>query len=282
MKPLPLVLVALLAGSVGAASGWIASRCASCNAPVAASEALQVDIKPQTSGMAQKPSSREAELAAKVENLERALDAIHQDVAEMRSASSRTAAIEPEKAPIDQDALAFATQHKSAIKAVIEEDRQEQARKAEEERRKREMEQTQQRAERTAQRVGLNPGQTKQLENFYETQRVRMEDLRGTMQNGGGDPQAMRQTFQEFRSWSETELTSLFGSELAGKIMEEGGGFGMARGQAAFGGDRGNAPGGGGGQGGRRARGGAGGGGQGGGQTGGGSGGGDAPGGGGG
>jgi len=68
--------------------------------------------------------------------------------------------------------------------------------------------------------------------------RVRIDEFRGNMQNGpAGDPQALRQTFQEFRTWSETELTTLFGSETAGKIMEEGGGLGMGRGgQGMFGG----------------------------------------------
>jgi len=261
MKPLPMILVVLLAVGAGAAGGWLTSRCALSAAPVAAAEeALQADIKPQA-GLPAKPTAREAELVAKVENLERALDAMHQDVMELRSGSSRTPAlvVEPEKAPIDQDSVAFAAQHKTAIKAVIEEDRAEQAAKAEEERRQREIQQTLQRADRTAQRVGLNPAQTKQLESFYEQQRVRMEDLRGTMQNfAGGDPQAMRQTFQEFRAWSETELTTLFGSELSGKIMEEGGGFAMGRG--GFGGGPGErvqldgGPGGGGGQGARAAR----------------------------
>ncbi len=231
MKPLPLILVVLLAAGTGLAGGWLGSRCAQCSERVSASEALQADIKPQA-GLPPKPSTHEAELAAKVESLERALDALHQDVSELRAGSSRTAAVEPEKAPaIDQDSVAFAAAHKTAIRAVIEEDRAEQARKAEEERKQRDIQQTQQRADRTAQRVGLNPAQTKQLEGFYEQQRVRMEDLRGTMGNlAGADPQTMRQTFQEFRAWSETELTALFGSELSGKIMEEGGGFGMGRG----------------------------------------------------
>jgi len=259
MKPLPMILVVLLAVGAGAAGGWLTSRCTLCAAPAAADEALQADIKPQ-SGLQAKPTAREAELVAKVENLERALDAMHQDVMELRTGSSRTAAltVEPEKAPIDQDSVAFAAQHKSAIKAVIEEDRAEQARKAEEERKQRDIQQTQQRADRTAQRVGLNPAQTKQLEGFYEQQRVRMEELRGNMQNfAAGDPQAMRQTFQEFRAWSETELTTLFGSELSGKIMEEGGGFAMGRG--GFGGGPGGgqldvAPGGGGAQGARGTR----------------------------
>jgi ribosomal protein L19E len=251
MKPLPLVLVALLAGSVGAASGWIASRCAQCTASVATGEAVQVDIQPQA-GLAPKPTTREAELAAKVESLERALDSIHQDVAELRSGNSRTPAIEPEKAPIEQDAITFAATHKSAIKAVIEEDRQDQLRKAEEERKQRAIEQSQQQAERVAQKLGMDPAQTKQLQTYAETQRLRFDELRTAMQDGTGDPQAMRQTFQDFRSQSQTELTNLFGADLAGKIMEEGLGMGMGR--AAFAG-----PGGGGqdrnpGGGGRRGR----------------------------
>jgi len=264
MKPLPLILVVLIAAGTGVAGGWLGSRCAQCSSGASAGEGLQADIRPQGEAPT-KPTLREAELVAKVENLERALDAIHQDVSELRAGNSRTVAVavEPEKAPIDQDSVAFAAAHKTAIKAVIEEERAEQARKAEEERKQRDIQQTQQRADRTAQRVGLNPAQTKQLEGFYEQQRVRMEEFRGTMQAGGpGDPQSMRQTFQEFRTWSENELTVLYGSELAGKIMEEGGGFGMGRGgQGMFGGGPGadrqgaaGAAGGGGGGGGRRAR----------------------------
>jgi hypothetical protein len=234
MKPLPLVLVALLAGAAGATSGWIATRCAVC-APVTAGQALEADIRPQ--GAAAKSAPSYAELAAKVENLERAIDAIHQDVVQMRSGGSRTAAVEAEPvAPVDQDTLTFAAAHRSAILAVIAEDRAEQARKAEEERKQRDIEQTLQRADRTAQRLGMNIAQTKQLEVFYETQRQRMDELRGTLQDGAGDPQAMRETFQEFRRWSETELTALYGSDLAGKVMAEGAGFGMGRGGQAFGG----------------------------------------------
>jgi hypothetical protein len=257
MKSLPMILVVLLAGAVGAASGWVGSRCARCSG--AEAQALPVDIKPQAA-LQPKPAAREAEVAAKLETLERGLDALHQEVAELRSSSARTSAVEPEKAPIDQDALAFAAQHKSAIKAVIEEDRAEQARKAEEERKQRSIDQAQQQADRVAQKVGMNPAQTKQLESFAETQRLRMDEVRSAMQNGSVDPQAMRQTFQDFRSQSETELTKLFGAELAGKVMEEGLGMGMGRGQGAFGGGPGGPGGNAAGGGGRRGRAGAGGG----------------------
>ena len=261
MKPLHLILVALLAGAAGAAGGFLAARCSQCAPATASSEGLQADLKP--SGVQPKPASREAELAAKVENLERALDAIHQDVAELRAGSSRTAAVvEPEKAPIDTDAISFAAAHKNAIKAVIEEDRLEQARKAEEERKQRAIDQAVQNADRVAQKLGLNAGQTKQLEAFSETSRQRLDELRANMQNGTGDPQALRQSFQDFRTQSETELTTLYGSELAGKIIDEGLGGGMGRGGPGGwaggpggGGQGGNATGGPGG-GGRRARGG--------------------------
>jgi hypothetical protein len=259
MKSLPMILVVLLAGAVGAASGWIGSRCARCSSTEA--QALPVDIKPQAA-LQPKPATREAELAAKVETLERGLDAVHQEVAELRSSSTRVSAVEPEAAPIDQDAMAFAAQHKSAIKAVIEEDRAEQARKAEEERKQRAIDQAQQQADRVAQKVGMTPAQTKQLESFAETQRLRMDEVRTSMQNGSLDPQAMRQTFQDLRAQSEADLTKLFGAELAGKVMDEGLGMGMGRGQGAFGGGPGGPGGNAAGGGGRRGRAGAAGGGQ--------------------
>ena len=251
MKPLHLVLVALLACTAGAAGGWFASRVAQTPAGSGSAEALQADIKPQSGGPA-KPTMREAELVAKVESLERALDALHQDVADMRTSSSRVAVVEPEKAAINPDTTAFVAQHRSAILAVIEQDRVEQARKAEEERKQRQLEQAQQQADRVAQKYGLNPAQTKQLESFGETQRARMDELRTTMQNGTGDPQALRQSFQEFRTQSETELTTLYGPDLAAKLMEDGIGMGFGRGGpggwaggAGGGGQGGNATGGG-------------------------------------
>jgi ribosomal protein L19E len=262
MKPLPTLLVVLLAGAAGAASGLLAARCSSCATTAGEATGLQADVKAQA--VPQKPQAHEAELVAKVESLERALDALHQDVADLRSGSTRTAVVEPEKAAVDPDTASFVAQHRSAILAVIEQDRAEQARKAEEERQQRAQQQSQQRAERTAQAVGLNPAQTKQLVGFYEQQRVRMDDLRNGMQNGTSDPQTMRQTFQEFRTWSETELTNLFGADLSGKIMDEGGGMGMGRGGWGGGGPGGpggqgaNATGGGGGGNGRRNRGGGG------------------------
>ncbi|MBK7643377.1 MAG: hypothetical protein IPJ19_10035 [Planctomycetes bacterium] len=222
MKPLPIFLVALLACGAGAVGGWFAFRISQSPSASSSDSALQVDLKPQTA-LPSKPSGSEAELSAKVESLERALDALHQDVTELRAGNSRTSAAEPEKVAEDQNAVAFATLHKSAILSVIEQDREEQARKAEEERRQRDLQQTQQRAQRTAQKVGLDAGQTKQLEGFYESQRLRMEELRTGMQNGTGDPQAMRQSFQDLRTWSDSELTNLFGSDLAAKIQEEGG-----------------------------------------------------------
>ncbi len=256
MKPLPLVLVVLLSCMAGAAGGYLAAR---VTQPDAGTPALAMpEPKSRDEGLA-KPGAREAELAAKVETLERSLDALHQDFAELRAGSSRTAAIEtvqPEKAPVDADAMAFAALHKSAIKAVIEEDRAEQVRKAEEERKQRALEVSQQQAERTAKKLGMDAGQTKQLANFYEQRRTRMEDLRTQMQNGGGDPQAMRDTFQELRTWGETELTKTFGADLGAKIAEEDrGNFGRGFGGPG-GGPGGGGQGGGNNGGGRRGRGG--------------------------
>lgn len=227
MKPLSVVLVALLACAAGAGGGLFAARLAQCPASTGSGEALQAEIKPQAPV---KPQTHDAELAAKVESLERALDALHQDVADLRAGSARTAVVEPEKAAVDPDTSAFVAQHRSAILAVIEQDRAEQARKAEEERQQRGLQQSQQRAERTAQAVGLNPAQTKQLVDFYETQRVRMDELRNGMQNGASDPQTMRQSFTDFRTWSENQLATLFGADLSAKIIDDGGGMGMGRG----------------------------------------------------
>lgn len=223
MKPLPLILVALLAGAAGAAGGFLSGRLALCCSETTAQAVPAPGIAQDEVSV--KPSSREAELIAKVQDLERSLDGLHQDLAELRSKTTRTAANDsPEAASVEDlpSANALAALNKHAIMAVIEEDRAEQARKAEEERKQREAAALQQRAERTAKRVGLDAGQTRQLAEFYDVSRVRMDEMRTALRDGGGPPdQGMREAFQEFRTWSETELTNRFGGELAAKIMEE-------------------------------------------------------------
>lgn len=241
MKPLPTLLVLIASLGTGLAGGYLGSRLAT-PAPSATPE-----LAPTTSSSSM---TQEQELALRGElgSLQQRMEALHEQVASLRSASERVAAL-PEKlevAPELDSANAIAALNKNAIKAVIEEDRAEQARKREEERKQRQSEQLENRAEAVAKKVGLDALQTKQLTAFYEQEQARMEEFRSQMRDGDvpADREAMRQTFQDFRTWREDELNKTFGNDTAAKILENdrfggfGGGPGGMGGQGGQGGRR--------------------------------------------
>jgi hypothetical protein len=128
---------------------------------------------------------------------------------------------------------------------VIEEDRQEQKRKADEEQRARELQAALARAERTAKEFGLGHDQEKSLADVYILERAKIDDLRTQMRDQTGDPAAMRQSFRELRDWRLNELTTRLGADLAQKINDTDA-------QAFRGAFGGGGPGGGGGGGGGR------------------------------
>lgn len=251
MKPLPALLVLIASLGTGLAGGYLGSRL-SAPAPQASVELAPAST---SSSMTQE---QESALRAELGSLQQRMEALHEQVANLRSASERVAAL-PEKlevAPELDSANAIAALNKNAIKAVIEEDRAEQARKREEERKQRQDEQLEKRAEQVAEKVGLNAVQTKQLAAFYTQEQARMDEFRSQMRDGDvpADREAMRQTFQDFRTWREDELGKTFGSETAAKILENDrfGGFGGGPGgQGGQGGQQGRRRGGQAGQGGQ-------------------------------
>ena len=233
MKPLPILVILLASVGTGMAGGYLGAR---LGAPAPA-PATVPELGP---GLAQAAGSAEGETALRAElsALQLRLEMLHEQIAHMRSTTERVAAA-PEKLVHENEvssANALAALNKDAIKAVIEEDRADQARKREEERKQRQSDQLQTRADQVAEKAGLNAVQKQQLVGFYERESARMEEFRTQMREGTGqqDRETMRQTFQEFRSWRETELNTLFGAETAAKIQENdrfgGRGFGGGEG----------------------------------------------------
>jgi hypothetical protein len=249
MKPLPLFLILLASVSTGMAGGYLGAR---LGTPAPTSTSSPSDPAPTPAGDAG-AAEREATLRAELSSLQVRFDELSTRVAEMRSASERTAAAPTklETEPVLDSSNAIAALNKNAIKAVIEEDRAEQAKKREDERKQRASEQLQNRADQVAEKVGLNAIQKQQLVSYYELESARMEEFRSQMRDGGGpsDRESMRQTFQDFRTWRETELTKTFGAETAAKIQENdrmgGRGFGGDMGGSSAGGNRNNNRGGG-------------------------------------
>jgi hypothetical protein len=254
MKTLPLFVILLASVGTGMAGGYLGARLGT-PAPTSSSPAELAPTPAEDAGSAE----REATLRAELSSLQVRFDELSTRVAELRAGSERVAAAPTklETEPVLDSANAIAALNKNAIKAVIEEDRAEQAKKREDERKQRQNEQLQNRADQVAEKVGLNAVQKQQLVAFYEQESTRMEEFRSQMRDGGGpgDRESMRQTFQDFRTWRETELTKTFGAETAAKIQENdrmgGRGFGGDMGGGGNrGGGGGNRGGGGGGQGG--------------------------------
>ena len=204
-----------------------------------------------------------AETLARIDALGREVDDLRAQVAALKAGAARepAAAVVAEK-PVEEASTSFVADHRDAILRVIEEDRQEQKRKADEEQRARELQAALARAERTAKEFGLGHDQEKSLADVYILERAKIDDLRTQMRDQTGDPAAMRQSFRELRDWRLNELTTRLGADLAQKINDTdaqafrgafggggpggggGGGGGRRGGNGGNGTDNGNRPGG--------------------------------------
>jgi hypothetical protein len=203
--------------------------------------------------------ARPGDVEARMDAMAREIDELRAQVATLKAGAEREPAAEAaSEKPADSPSTAsFASEHRDAILKVIDEDREEQKRKADEEQRARDLQNALARAERTAKQFGLAADQQKSLADVYILERQKMEDLRGQMRDQGGmggDPEAMRQSFRELRDWRLNQLTTRFGDDLGGKINDAdlqrfGGGFGGGRrgngGNGPGGNGSGNGPGGG-------------------------------------
>jgi hypothetical protein len=195
---------------------------------------------------AQPAASESADTLARIDALGREVDDLRAQVAALKAGAARepAAPVVAEK-PVEEASTSFVADHRDAILRVIEEDRQEQKRKADEEQRARELQAALARAERTAKEFGLGHDQEKSLADVYILERAKIDDLRTQMRDQTGDPAAMRQSFRELRDWRLNELTTRLGADLAQKINDTDA-------QAFRGAFGGGGPGGGGGGGGGR------------------------------
>lgn len=202
---------------------------------------------PSTPAAAPAPSvsdARAGEALARVDALSREVDDLRAELAALKAGAARQPALETAALkPVDDSSASFAAAHREAILQVIEDDRQDQKRKAEEEQRARDLQAALSRAERTAKQFGLLADQQKQLADIYVLERQKMVDLRTQSRdpNAAADPQAMRQGYRDLREWRLTQLTNRFGPDLGARIDEfdnqrGGGGNGGGNG----GGRRGN------------------------------------------
>ena len=170
------------------------------------------------------PDAHPGDVEARMDAMAREIDELRAQVATLKAGAEREPAAEAasEKPADSPSSASFASEHRDAILKVIDEDRQEQKRKADEEQRARDLQNALARAERTAKQFGLAADQQKSLADVYILERQKMEEMRNQFRDQGmnGDPEAMRNSFREMRDWRMNELTLKLGAELAEKIND--------------------------------------------------------------
>ena len=234
MRPAVVLLVFCLLLALGAV-GLLLFTGTRGSGPESTDRRAALALPERASAAPAESEARSTEVFQRLDSLARELEQVRAEVASLKAGAAREPAPEVAAAnPVDDAPAAFASEHRSAILRVIEEDRETQRRKQEEEQRARDLQASLARAERTAKQLGLAPDQQKALADVYVLERQKVEELRSQMRDQGGpggDPEAIRTTFREMRDWRMNELTTRFGSDLADKINE-----------ADMGGFRGNGP----------------------------------------
>jgi hypothetical protein len=242
MKALIAVLALLVAAVAGAVGGVIVTG----SSPTPAVDAAHPASGSGSTGQ----SFDSSKLVSRIESLNQDVTDLRQELLRLKQDAHREPATAEAPAKVAEvDPTDFAAQHRESILKIIAQDREEQARKAEEERKARDLENTLARADRTAKKLGMNSTQQKALADVYILERQKMDDMRGL--RNGGDPEAARTAFQEFREWRVTELTKRLGPDLAQQVTDadqagfRGFGGGRGPGGGGPGGPGGGPPGGG-------------------------------------
>jgi len=160
--------------------------------------------------------------AASVAELNRRIDLLEGELAALRDERSRTAvASVSDKAAELVTPEAVAAIQRDAIVQVLEDQRKAEADKREAERKERQRKAADEAAARTAKELGLGAGDERRLADFYVAAATKREEMFSPMRDGAGfDRDAMRKGFEEFRTWSETEVKSAFGDGVGTQILD--------------------------------------------------------------
>ena len=231
MKPIVAILGLIIAAAAGAVGGIVAST--TCAPPAAESTALAAQPMHATSSVGQSaPSAHldQSDVQQHISDLSNEVARLRAELSAMREGRVRESLV-PEGAPKEEIADdAFAVMHRNAILRVIADERADLARKEEEARKQAQLEASQQKAERTAKELGLNTTETRKLAEIYGQERDKRDEFMKAMRSGDvPDRDQMRQSFQEYRDWRTTALTTALGADMAQKVNDydgERGGFG--------------------------------------------------------
>lgn len=227
MKSTALVsgLVGVLAGFVGAAvavstlDGRPTGESAAAAGPEVAGRAL-------TSDEASDADARAAELArvqsSELSTLQRRVDLLEGELSALRSERAREAvAVAPERAAQLPTPDALADLQRDAIVKVLEDQRKAEADKREAERKDRQRKLADEQAARAAKELGLGAGDERRLSDFLVVAGDKRDEMFRPMRDGANfDRDAMRQGFEDYRTWAESELKGAFGDNLGGRILD--------------------------------------------------------------
>ena len=239
-----LVFGGALFATAAAASG-IAYVLASEPTKVELAELNQpATVEANSGGATPGSSTQVADLRDDLARLTVTVRNLQAEVESLRSASTReTVATQPEVAAVTPQSVSR-DQLEQSVRDVLAAERQAEQQKAEVERIERDKQAATRMAERVGERLSLAPADTTRLATHLIAAQDKRNALMQQMRDSGFDRDDMRSSFEELRTWNNTELTRLFGADVGGQIAEQTNNMG---GRGGFGGGPGfGGPGGGG------------------------------------
>jgi uncharacterized small protein (DUF1192 family) len=224
---LGLGLVGVLTGFVGAAVAVVTftDRTPTATERVAAA-GPQVSADDTRTEEERKLAARAAMLsdsdAATFAELNRRIELLETEISALRAERAREAvATEADVAKLAPTPEAVAEIQREAIVQVLEDQKRAEAEKREAERKERQRKAADEQAARAAKELGLGAGDERRLSDFIVAAGDKRDEMFRPMREGGNfDRDAMRQSFDDYRTWAEGEINSAFGASVGGRILE--------------------------------------------------------------
>jgi hypothetical protein len=181
-------------------------------------------------------STQLSDLRDDLARLRSTVQGLQAEVESLRSASTRESMSPEPQAGSSQPVAIAREQVEQSVRDVLAAERQRQQQQEEQERIERERQAANRMAERVGERLSLAPADTTRLATHLIAAQDKRNLLMQQMREGGLERDDMRSSFEELRTWNQTELQRLFGADLGGQIAEQTNNLG---GRGGFGGGQG-------------------------------------------
>jgi hypothetical protein len=237
MKPvlvLSLIVGALFAGFVGATAAVVlgVGTCAATatHEEGVAAPAREARATPVSNGDTEFAAEESKMLHRQVDDLSAQVTMLRSELEGVRADLARQVAPSTDPiqvASVDQIA---ALQHDQVVK-ILEEQKQLEQKKRDDERKARDLQQIKDRAARASKELGLSSADETRLVDFMTVAAAKRDEMFASTRDGNIDRDTMRKNFEDYRTWSETELKAQFGNDLAAQLLKlqrdgRGGGWG--------------------------------------------------------